>query len=291
MKKSLSLITVLAAFSISTSQAELLVYEAFQYKTAGTDRASSSLFHNQPDGGDDIDAQGLSGAWQEQDSVSAGSDFFILTNSLSFGDLNTKGNQVRGDSNSNSDRFARPISASLSSGTNLWFSVLANKLQNNFSAAEGGLVIGNQAVNNPRILLDTGSTGLDGFGVAPTTSGNNWIAYAWDGAAQYVGSSSYGVATDGSQTTLLIGHLSFDTGSGGTDEYQLYRYTLNAGQIEGGSLVTIGNVIEVDIDQSALDTLSLTRQVNTAYDEIRIGTTLDDVLGMSAPGGLLFSIK
>ena len=36
-------------------------------------------------------------------------------------------------------------------------------------------------------LTDDGSTGLSGFGVAPTTAGNNWTPYAWNGSSQLVG--------------------------------------------------------------------------------------------------------
>jgi len=52
---------------------------------------------------------------------------------------------------------------------------------------------------------------------------------------------------------------------------------LNAGSVVGGSLNTFGS-IEVNVTEADLNTLSLTRQVNTAYDEIRIGTTLSDVV-------------
>ena len=50
--------------------------------------------------------------------------------------------------------------------------------------------------------------------------------------------------------------------------------------MEGGALSQICSTLEVNVDQTTLDTLNLTRQVNTAYDEIRIGLTLNDVLGL-----------
>ena len=161
--------------------------------------------------------------------------------------------------------------------------MLANKLQNNFSAAEGGLVIGNQAVNNPRILLDTGSTGLAGFGVAPTTDGNDWTPYAWDGSSQSVGDAALTVPTDGSEVHLLVGKISFDTGRGNRPSTPSTITNLNGGSVAGGTLNAIASTIDVNVDQSALDTLSLTRQVNTAYDEIRIGTPLNDALGIPIP--------
>jgi hypothetical protein len=182
----------------------LFVYEGFQYGTAGTDHGSSDLLDDQPDGaGGDTDATGLSGTWQEQDTVTTTSDLFIYSGSLSFGDLETNGNHVRTDTNGNHDRFARTISADIDSTSELWFSVMANKLQNNFSAAEGGFVIGNQPVNAPKVNEDDGTSGLAGFGFAPTTAGSNWKAYAWDGASQTAGDAALAVATNGSVTTLL----------------------------------------------------------------------------------------
>ena len=281
----------LGALTVGSGHAALLVYEGFQYETAGADRSGSDLLHGQPDGsGGDVDADGLGGTWQDSTAVTATSDMFVAAGSLLFGDLAAAGNHVRGDTNLNNDLFSRPITVSLSSGNELWFSVLANKLQNNFSAAEGGLVIGNQAVNNPRILLDDGAGGLQGFGVAPTTDGNNWTPYAWDGSSQSAGDAALTVPTNGSEVHLLVGQISFDTGDGGTDRYTLYDYQLDGGSVVGGTLNAIASTIEIDVDQSALDTLSLTRQVNTAYDEIRIGTSLEDVLGIESPAATTFPL-
>lgn len=284
-------LAAVAALCLATrsANAALLVYEGFQYGIAGAGRASSELLHGQPDGsGGDIDATGLSGTWKDSTAVNASSDLFMASGSLAFGDLPTSGNHVRGDTNSNNDLFSRPVTASLASGSELWFSILANKLQNNFNAAQGGFVIGNQAVNNPRVYQDTGSTGLAGFGVAPTSSGNNWTAYAWNGSSQSAGDAALTVPTNGSQVHLLVGKIEIDV-SGETDRYTLYDYQLNAGSVSGGTLSAIASPLLVDVDETTLDTLSLTRQVNTAYDEIRIGTTLDDVLGQQVipePGTL-----
>ena len=272
------------AFASSDSGA-ILVYEGFQYETAAATRAGADLLDGQADdpGVTDTLATGLGGTWTDSAAPSDTGNLFMASGSLSFGDLTTSGNHVRSDTNANNDLFSRSINTSLDGGSELWFSLLANKLQNNFSAAEGGLVIGNQAVNNTRILLDTGNTGLSGFGIAPTTSGNNWTAYAWNGSSQTVGDANLGVATNGTETNLLVGKVSYNTGAGGTDEYSIYQYVLNAGSVTGGSLNQIGSTIEIDVTEGDLDTLSLTRQVNTAYDEIRIGESLDDVLGIPEP--------
>lgn len=276
-------LTVAAVVGQSASAA--LVYEGFQYGTAGANRGSSQLLHLQPDGlNGDVDATGLGGVWTDiADPGNAGSDMFLSAGSLVYKDLATSGNSVRSDTNKNNDNFARPITASLPTTGTLWFSFLANKLQNNFSAAEGGIVIGNQQVNTTRVLDDNASTGLAGFGIAPTTSGNNWTPYAWDGSSEFVGDAVFGVPTNGSQTNLLIGKIEFDAGSGGADVFTAYHYDNAAASVTDNesNLIAIASSLEVDMNQSTLDTLSMTRQVNTHYDEIRIGTSLGEVLGLA----------
>ena len=147
------------------------------------------------------------------------------------------------------------------------------------------MVFGNQNINNPRVLEDTGSSGLNGFGVAPTTLGNDWTAYGWNGSSQVVGASALSVATNGTKTFMLIGKIELGKGTVGNDLYTLYDYELNTDSVTGDS-VTGGTLnlitsIDVDITEADIDTINLTRQVNTACDEIRVGTSLDDVLGLT----------
>ena len=290
MRSMLAAVLVLALLA-GTANADLLVYEGFQYGTAGTDRtdrASSDVLDGQPDGsGGDTDATGLSGTWDDLTSVDVNNQF-LATGSLLFGDLASSGNHVTSDSRLNNDRHARTISASLPTTGSLWFSFLANKLANNFGAEESGLVIGNQAVNNAKVNLDTGSTGLRGFGIAPTAADSgDWVAYGWDASGQTVGTGDLNAATNGSEVHLLVGHISFDTGTAGADEFTVYDYNLTT---SGGTVTAnlanldqIGSTIEVDVNQADLDTLSFTRQVQIAYDEIRIATTLDEAVGIPEP--------
>ena len=62
---------------------------------------------------------------------------------------------------------------------------------------------------------------------------------------------------------------------------------MNAGSVVGGTLNPIASPIEVDVEQSLLDTVNLTRQVNLNYDELRIGSSLDDVLAIPEPSAAL----
>ncbi|MBI1338497.1 MAG: PEP-CTERM sorting domain-containing protein [Phycisphaera sp.] len=259
-----------------------LVYEPFNYGQANATRTGSALLDGQPDGVDgDVNATGLGGVWTDSSAVTSTTDLFMASGSLVFGDLPTAGNHTRSDTNSNLDIMSRPITSDLSTGvTDLWVSFLANKLQNNFSAAQEGIVIGNQTVNNAKVNLDTGSTGLAGFGIAPTSAGNNWTAYGWNGSSQVVGGASLGVAVNGSEVHMLVGHIAYDTGTAGADVFTLYEYLLSGSNTVAGGSLSLITSLEVDVTQSSLDTLSLTRQVNTAYDEIRIGQSLDEVLGV-----------
>lgn len=285
----------LVSCSLAAARAELLVYEGFQYGAAGEDQITDTedpaynLLHSQPDGvGGDIDAIGLSGSWIDSSGPGAVSDSFLQPGSLVFGDFATAGNSVRTDTNLNNDIFSRGLVPTLSdSGTGeIWFSFLVNKLQNNFNAAEGGVALANQPLGSPRLLVNDGSDGLVGFGIGATTNGDEWTAYAWDGSAQVAGTEFLPVQVGGDEVNLLIGQIQFDAGAEGTDLFTVSSYQLNDGAMAGGSLNEITS-LEVDLDQTLLTTLNVTRQVNTHYDEIRIGETLADVLAAGpAPVGL-----
>lgn len=288
--------SALATSILLSADAQLLVYEGFAYGATGTDQVTDdtdpnyNLLHAQPDGiGDDIDATGLGGTWQDLAGPGSSSDLFLNAGSLSFGDLATSGNHVRGDTNLNNDIFSRPISGSLD-GSELWVSFLADKLQDNFGAAEGGLVIGNQPVNNAKVNLDDGSGGLRGFGIAPTSEDSgDWVVYGWDDGGRTVGTGDLNVGTSGGDVRLLIARISFDSGTDGADEFTLFDYNLatSGGTVtdDMANLDQVGDPIEVDVDQTLLDTLTFTRQVNTAWDEIRIGRSLADVLGLQGGEG------
>lgn len=283
------------AFTAISANAVTIVYEGFQYNDAatGTDPGSwpgGTTFDllGEPDGlgtPADVDATGLAGTWANP-TAGDNDNMFKKSGSLVFGDLPTAGNHIGFRSNLDNDRYNRALTAgaqsSISGAGEIWFSILAEKLQNNFSAAEGGFVLANQLVGNPRILLNDGTDGLAGFGVAPTTSGNNWTPYAWDGSSQSVGDAALTVGVGNGDVHLLVGQISFDTGAGGADQYTLYDYQLNAGSIIGGTLNPIASTIEVSVNQGDLDVVNLTRQVNLNYDELRIGTSLDAVLGIEA---------
>lgn len=268
----------------SADASSLLVYEGFQYGNASATRAGADILDGQADGvGGDIDATGLGGTYTDLSSPGGSENMFLSPGSLSFSNLASTGNHVTSDSRLNNDRFARPITATMPTTGKLWFSFLANKLANNFGAEESGLVIGNQAVNNSKVVLDTANSGLVGFGIAPTAADSgDWVPYIWDGSSQLPGASDLSTdnaAVDGSEVWMLVGEISFDTGTAGADEFTLYTVN-DDGDISIDDLVQRSTTIEGNVNQALLDTLSFTRQVQISYDEIRIGTTAESVLGL-----------
>lgn len=278
------------ALLAGTAGAAVLVYEGFNYGPAGTDQVTSgdnyNLLHGQPDGvGSDTDATGLSGTWQDSAGPGVDTDLFMNSGSLAFSNMATTGNHVASDTNGNNDTFSRAVTADLDGSGELWFGFLANKLRNDYNAAEGGLVIGNQTVGNSKILENTGGDGLQGFGIAPTTAGNDWTFYGWDGTSKVTGDAAVSVTVGGSDVRYLVGKISFNTGIGGADEFSFFD-TTDDGDLGIDDFVQIGSTMLVDVDETSLNTLNLTRQVNTAYDEIRFGQSATDVI--PEPATLVF---
>lgn len=286
----LSVLAAAGSLLVATSgaEADLLIYEGFQYGPASTLRASAASLQGQSTGAvGNVDATGIGGTWNDVLNSTTG-ELFMYENSLDFKDLPTAGNSVRSDTNSNNDIFVRPITASLSTGSELWFSFTANKLQNNFSAAEGGIAITNQNLTSAQIQTNSGG-GLSGFAISPTTAGNNWSFYAWSGGTQVAASGFYTVPTDGTETNLLVGKITLNAGTGGADIFEAFYYDKGAASVtaDEGNLISIAAAVEVDVDESALDVLNVTRQVNTAYDEIRVADNFAEVIGIPEPASLI----
>ncbi len=283
----------------------LIVYEGFNYFPAsetedpGSDQGTGSniILTGNPDGDpNDIDAIGLRGTWSNADNSS--DNMYLVEGSLEFGNLPTSGNHIRYRDNGNQDRFHRELTEeaadAIANADEIWISFLANRLLNNWSNGREGVAIANGVLNDPKFDA-VNASGRHGFGVAATDGGTGWRAWGWDGEEGVESTGSFTVPVNGSEVNLLIGHISFDSGENGKDVFTLYHY--NRDFAEGTITADMENLvefasIEVDVDQSLINRLNVTRQVNTAYDEIRIGTTLDSVLGLvEPPSGTLMIIK
>jgi len=286
-----------AAFCAGPVQADVLVYEGFAYDSVG-----DSLQGN-PDGDPgDVDATGLTGTW---DDSFDNTEMFLKSGSLTFSNLGTSGNHIGYESNSNQDVFNRQLDSTATTGITdagtangtVWFSFLFEKLQNNFGADREGFALMNGVL--PQARWDSGNDGAvgrEGFAVAAVNDGSNLQAVAYDGTAgtRTVSSNSVPItvvngggntSTSNVAVSFIVGEISFNTGTGGADVFKLYN-AVDDGSIDIGDLTLI-DTIEADVDESTLNTLNLTRQVNVNYDEVRIGTTFDSVIPEPASAVLM----
>jgi len=269
-----------------TADAELLVYEGFQYNAAG-----DSLQGN-PDGdAGEVDATGLTGTWND---AASNTEMFLKPGSLNFSSLPTAGNHIGYESNINNDIFHRSLDANAQSGIGgadtLYFSFLFEKLQNNFGADHEGFALMNDVLASSRFDSgNVGAAGVHGFAVANVDglNGSDLQAVAYDGTTgtRVVGENGLPITvvnggsntdTSNQEVNLIIGEISFNTGTNGADVFNLWN-AADDGSLDAGDLTLI-DTIEADVDESLLNTLNLTRQVNVNYDEVRVGTTLSDVI-------------
>lgn len=293
-KNSLSLaVFATLAIAVGSAHGALVAYEGFQYADAyanssdyvGNSGQSVNSLHGQSNGNpSNVDATGLAGTWDES-TLSDNDDWFIVQGSLAFGDQTTSGNRVVYNSLLDQSNATRSLSTAaqttLDSSSSMFFSILINPTEV-ASASRGGFAITNTnlaggGINNSNGTY-TSANSLVGFGFGSTGS-HQWQAYGWDGTNVTTGGGAMS-PTQG-QTYMLVGQISFNTGVGGEDEFSLYNYLLNEGSVEGGTLDQVGSTLALDIDETSLDLLNLNRQRYFEADEIRIGTSLTDVVSNS----------
>lgn len=301
--KTTQTITLLAAAAALTlgqaysADAEVLVYEGFDYATPGTDQVTTfadpnyNLLHAQGDGPGDNLGTGLTGTYTDSSGPGSSTDMFLKSGSLSFSDLATSGNHVGGDTNSNSDINAIGLTAGATTGIagsgTFYISFLYERLQNNFGADHEGVLLADRSA--PQARWDSGNagaSGFDGIAVASVEGGDKLNLVAYDGTAgtRIVSDGITGTGV-GSGVHMVVVEVSLNSGTAGADVLSLYSVA-DDGSLDAGDLGLAIDTIEANIDESTLTTLSFTRQVNVNYDEYRITTTLDEALGVPEPGSL-----
>jgi hypothetical protein len=260
-----------------SANASLYVYEGFQYSNVGDG------LHGEPNGAGtpaDVDATGLGGVWNDQ--LSTANQLDIYSGSLAFGNLTTAGNSVGSSTTTGEDIYSRSMTDSnIGTADDLFFSILIQPNDSN-GASQAGLVLSDATIGGSNGRFDN-ITVANGIGVGSQGSAN-FKPFVWAEGTQTTSTGS--LSTSDGSTYMLIGHLSFGTGTAGADEFSLYNYNL----VTSGGVVTadfanldlIGETLEVNLTESDIDTLSLTRQRRPTYDEIRVGSSLDDVLGLTA---------
>jgi len=285
--------TLIAAGALTQpTDAELLVYEGFQYSSVGDPLDDVTAV--------DVSPIGLTGGWSDAGDDD-GNEMFLKDGSLSFSNQPTAGNHIGYLSNSDSDIMVQSLDGTAQAGIggadSIYFSFLFEKLQNNFGADHEGLALMNAALPAARWDNDNGGAAArHGFAVANVDglNGSDLQAVAYDGTTgtRVVGDAGLPITvvnggsntdTSNQEVNLIIGEISFNTGANGADVFNLWN-AADDGSLDAGDLTLI-DTIEADVDESTLNTLNLTRQVNVNYDEIRVGTELSDVL-VPEPGSL-----
>ena len=288
--KVVSVVTL--ALLVSFSSAELVVYEGFDY-TAGT------VIDTQ---GTAVD--GWAGAW----ATSGGSNPAKVAAGETFGSLEVSGGAWQRPSKTGNAASMRTITddakTSLTAdNSTMWFSVLMNVGENASPFAANSFAT--------LVLGDAALTGGSGSTAAPIGTGGNAIGVAFGGtgwaSATHVDAGSIdlvrimgvtysggtltqsgttvngttatetipdGTVTVGTATAMIVGKV--DWAANGTDDVlSLYNVTNPA-----GALPTAFATMEVDLDQTAFNVISIGDAQTAIFDEIRMGTPYADV----APG-------
>ncbi len=249
-----------AALHITVEAGMLYVYEGFDY-TDGTDLTNGTL-----NGG-----TGLSGTWVTTDQVSGNPFYQVTSDTNSWGALSQSGNRLHRLDTGGVEAISRNISADLDSGSELWFSVLHEAdATTQFAIAGSGFADGSSGSGN----LVTGP----GFGFRATGNDTgSMVAQIWgDGGTR----TANGATTDfGDGLLFLVGRIQFNAGGGGEDI--LYLYNVGTNLVLGTAFSTA----QADVDETVLNTLTMSSNRGPGFDEIRLGLTLADVIpdGTSQP--------
>ncbi|WP_168442548.1 CBM96 family carbohydrate-binding protein [Pontiella desulfatans] len=226
---------------------ELLAYEGFEYE-AGT------KIHGLNGG------LGFSNVWVSSQNGLSDDHFTIVSDGDSWGDLAVSSNRLQRVSPGGKESLSRVLSGDLGA-TNLWFSVLWRPNENE------GFAIGSGALQEDGSPPDN-INGDVGFGF--TNADNlNALACIWDASGRHESSGSISISQN--TPVLVAGYIEFNVGTSGEDRLSLYPVSTN---LTLGSAITV----ELDVDESTLNTLTIETQAGPGYDEIRIGRTVDDVL-------------
>lgn len=271
MNKTLAAASILSALAVSSAQGAAVIYEPFDFDTGNLSGNGT--------------AAGLSGNW--------GTDgrYDVYAGSLTFGALQTDGNRMGAQSNTNGGmkRVRTAISSALSNNglldndgnTDLWFSFLYQST--NVSNDEFGFALA-EAEWSPGLNALSG-----GVGVAVNSTGT-MTARFWDGN-NYAGTTSGSLSSVNDGTTrLIVGHIEWGVNGSTVDTLRLYA--------PDADLDLTGHLISTatyDATQADYDTLTTTTRNNnlgssslghSEVDEIRFGEFYSDVTPVPEPGSL-----
>ncbi|VGO16269.1 hypothetical protein PDESU_04860 [Pontiella desulfatans] len=264
-----------------SAQSALLVQESFNYAVT-----SGGLTNGTQNGG-----TGFSGAWQGVDApayVTDDPNFNITSSAFSFGS-GSYGNNLSRTSAGGTESIGRGISADLDATTELWFSVLYDQSANAQFAIGGASFLAGGS-GTPKFPTDTDTNTSAGFGFQHDSGGFGAVVWKDRGDRSVIGSKV--ALTD--DIVLVVGKIEFS--AAGNDKLSLFLGNTDW-EIDPNAAISTA---EFAVDETNLDTLSLSTNSKLGFDEIMIGTTIGDVgitvipepvtLGMVAVfgGGILF---
>jgi hypothetical protein len=263
------------------SQASLAVYEGFDYTAGDTISAVTGT------------GTGWNGSWTEDGS---GAQPAKAVTGLTFGSVPVVGGAAQRTNKSGLNAMNREVSLSssisLASGSEMFFSVLMDP---------GSAAGGNKA--NTYGTLTFGTTGLDdgsGTSAAPIKAGGDAFGVSFGGTGgnttdwgflmvqgvTYSGGTLTENVSDrltvGDTTLMIVGKVEWNTGTAGADVISLYNVT-----DPDAALPTAFSSMEVDLNEYALTTVGIGDGQTAIFDEIKMGSTLSDVIPEPATLGLV----
>ncbi|MDQ8190969.1 hypothetical protein [Roseibacillus persicicus] len=264
--------TLLATASVN---GELVVYEGFD------NNAGDPIW-------DLNGGSGWNGAWLGTDTDANGRGIPAVGEGLSFSRLNSSGGsyvrpQRYGVSESSRSVSEESQAALTADGSTIWFSVL---MKANPGGSTGGyaanshaaivfgdasLTTANPATTPPAIATGGNAVGLsfDGDGSATSAIGIHGVTYT---AGVLTADSVDGRIVVGDSTVLIVGKIEWAE-VGSDDVMSLYRVADAAAELPEAF-----SVMAVDLDQSVFDIVAIAGGQTEIFDEIRMGSSVEDVL-------------
>ena len=270
--RSLIGLATLLAFCASTRsvQADLVVYEGFDYNTGALSTANGGT--------------GFAAGWSESSSGTPA--IAIESPGLSFSSLPVSGNAIGRSSNANRAEANRSISTAATAAltadnSTIWFSVLWRPGATG-TGSRSAFMFGNGAfgtgAGNPQ-------TGADGFGFSPFDGGQqtNVYAHGWvsgDASDNPNTSANTGITHSLDDTLLLAGKINW-LPNGTADEFFLFNIT-DPAITEPTEASALASITNIDFDQSTWNSIAIFENHRGSWDEIRLGSSFDSVMGRAA---------
>ena len=269
----------------TTAYGQQVIYEGFEY-VPGSNLASQNS------------GTGWGGGWTTT-QINNNATVHSVGGALTFEGLEVTGAGVARATRSGQSSASRTLSpASIADLTadnsTVWFSVLVNAVVGDGQHGNtfGTIVFGSQQLNATGSGANNGAgIGIanngDAFGVGFGGTNGSFDTAMVQGVSFENGNLMQSIADRevvGANTTLLVGKIDW-AANGSADTMTVYLVDDVASPLN-----EVLTTMTIDVDQAQFDTISIADGQTSAFDEIRFGATLDDVLpaddsGPVDPGG------